>query len=114
MSTAPSAIKNRHATSTGREQPSQQSQITSVRSNNAFGVVRNPSILQSDNKFDRENIITKSDLEPTRPSIQKYLEVQTHSINESRMEDASLPSFLDKSYQIPSDVSKREFQGNQG
>lgn len=113
MSTAPSAIKNRHTTSTGRGQASQQSQITSGRSNNVFGVVRNPSMLQSENKFDRDNIITKSDLEPTRPSIQKYLEAHTSSINESKMEDASLPSFMDKSHQLPSDASKREFHALQ-
>lgn len=71
--------------------------MASVRSNNAFGVVRNPSILMSDAKFDRENVITKSDLEPTRPSVQKYVELQTSSLNDSKLADSSLPSFLEHS-----------------
>lgn len=35
--------------------------------------------------------------------------MQTSSINESKIEDASLPSFMEKSHQLPSDGSKREF-----
>lgn len=75
--------------------------------------MRNPSILQTDGKFDRDNIITKSDLEPTRPSIQQHLEAQTSSVNDSKIADSSLPSFLEKSQRMPSEMSKMELQPTQ-
>ena len=108
MSTAPSAVNNWNHTSTGLGLPSQHSQVgSSIRSGNAYGVVRNPSILHSESRYDPSNVITRSDLEQQRPSIHRYLDVQASSIHESQLEGdegASLPSFMDQNYPVPGGV----------